>query len=64
MVCSMETLTESPANVTKLTRVDQTLRALCDEVLRRGFYGVAAIELAIHDGTIQRICRKVEQVER
>ena len=33
------------------------------ESLRRGFYGKAAIELAIQDGTIQHIRRLIERIE-
>jgi hypothetical protein len=44
------------------------LRALLDELLRqalqRGFHGTATIEIAVQDGTIQNIRRRVEQMER
>ncbi|MGC3972381.1 MAG: hypothetical protein QM775_35075 [Pirellulales bacterium] len=44
------------------------LRALLDELLRqalqRGFYGTAALEITVQDGTIQNIRRRVEQMER
>ncbi|MBL9083015.1 MAG: hypothetical protein JNK76_14465 [Planctomycetales bacterium] len=44
------------------------LRAMLDELLRqtlqRGFHGTAAIEIAVQDGTIQNIRRRVEQMER
>ena len=31
---------------------------------RRGFFGTAAVELSVQDGTIQHIRRKVERVEK
>lgn len=60
----METLEETPANRTKLARVDATLSAVLGEVLQRGFHGLASIELMIQDGTIQRICRTIERIEK
>jgi hypothetical protein len=60
----METLKETPANRTRLARVDATWSAVLDEVLQRGFHGLASIELMIQDGTIQRICRTVERIEK
>ena len=34
------------------------------EALRHGFFGTAAIELSVQDGTIQHIRRKVERIEK
>ena len=51
MVCIMEMLKESPANQTKLARFDASLSSMLDEVLQRGFHGLATIELSIADGT-------------
>jgi hypothetical protein len=55
---------QSPANQLKLSRVALFCEELCDEVLRSGFHGVARLELTIADGTIQRICRTVERVDK
>ena len=40
------------------------LAELLIEVLRRGFYGRVAIELAIQDGVIQHIRRTLEKLEK
>jgi len=51
-------------NQQRVTKVKLLLEDLLLEVLQRGFYGVAAIELSVQDGTIQNIHRKVEQIHR
>jgi len=60
----MTTLTETPANERKMTQLSEVLREMLAEVLRRGFFGTACVELVIQDGTIQSIRRRVERVER
>jgi len=35
-----------------------------EQALRRGFFGQVGVELKIQDGTIQHVCRKLEQIER
>jgi hypothetical protein len=52
------------ANVKKLAQLQAIMAELLAESLRRGFFGTATVELNIHDGTIQHIRRKVEQIER
>ena len=37
---------------------------LLAEALRRGFFGTAAVELSVQDGTIQHIRRTVERIEK
>lgn len=34
------------------------------EALRRGFFGTAAVEFSVQDGTIQHIRRTVERIEK
>jgi hypothetical protein len=51
-------------NVQKLTQLEKALAELLAEVLRRGFFGTAEIQVSIQDGTIQNIRRKVERVEK
>ncbi len=34
------------------------------ESLQRGFFGTAAVELSVQDGTIQHIRRRIERIER
>ncbi len=60
----MTTLTTTPTNKTKVDQLETALAELLAESLRRGFYGKAAIELAIQDGTIQHIRRLVERVDK
>lgn len=60
----MTTLTETPANQQKTTQLHSALGRMLAEVLRRGFFGTACVELVIQDGTIQSIRRRVERVER
>jgi len=52
------------ANELKQSRATDAWRQTLAEVSRLGFYGTAAIEVSVQDGTIQNIRRKVEQIER
>ena len=61
---SMTTLTETPTNKTKVDQLETALAEILSESLRRGFYGKAAIELAIQDGTIQHIRRLIERIDK
>ncbi|HVU87341.1 MAG TPA: hypothetical protein VHD36_08465 [Pirellulales bacterium] len=40
------------------------LREILDDVLKRGFHGTASVEVAVQDGTIQHIRRRVDRIER
>ncbi|HEX3725843.1 MAG TPA: hypothetical protein VHV08_06355 [Pirellulales bacterium] len=60
----MESLKGSNANRLKLLRAGELFDAMLDEVLKQGFHGTARIELTISEGTIQRIVRSVECVEK
>lgn len=51
-------------NRTKVAQLEAALAELLSQTLRRGFFGVARLELTIQDGTIQQVRRVVEQVER
>jgi hypothetical protein len=64
MVGAMTTLAKTPANQRKLTQLRGALGELLGEVLRRGFFGSAGVEIVVQDGTIQSIRRKVERIER
>jgi len=57
-------LSQTPVNHEKVARAETALGEILAEVLRRDFYGTAAIELSVQDGTIQHIRRKVERIER
>ena len=54
----------TPGNERKVAQLQQALDELLREALRRGFFGTAAVELSVQDGTIQNIRRKVERIER
>jgi hypothetical protein len=34
------------------------------DVLKRGFYGTAEIEVAVQDGSIQHIRRRIDKIEK
>jgi hypothetical protein len=61
---AMTTVTQTPANERKMAQLTEVLGEMLAEVLRRGFFGTACVELVIQDGTIQSIRRRVERVER
>jgi hypothetical protein len=56
--------TETAGNVKKLAQLQRAMAELLDEILRRGFFGSASLEVGVQDGTIQSIRRTVEKVER
>jgi hypothetical protein len=61
---AMTPLRETPTNRSKMAQLERTLSETFAEVLRRGFFGTASIELAIQDGTIQYIRSKLERIEK
>jgi hypothetical protein len=64
MVTAMMTHATTAGNVKKVAQLQSALAELLSETLRRGFFGTAALEVSIQDGTIQHIRRKVEQIEK
>ena len=54
----------STVNQAKREQLDRLWQRTLEETLRRGFHGSAAIEISVHDGSIQLIRRRVEQMER
>jgi len=60
----MMTPTKSPVNEKRLTQLQTAWAELLAEALRRGFFGTAAVELSVQDGTIQHIRRTVERIEK
>jgi hypothetical protein len=60
----MEMVKQSPANLTRLARVDDVWQGILSDVLKRGFHGRASVEVQIVDGTIQRITQSVIRVEK
>ncbi len=51
-------------NAKKVAQLQAILAEVLRESLRRGFFGTAAIELSVQDGTIQHIRRTVERIEK
>ena len=60
----MITQRQSPGNAKRLAQLQTALAHVLAETLKQGFHGTAAIEIAVQDGTIQHIRRRVERVER
>ena len=60
----MTTMNHSLVNHAKVAQLETALAEILGESLRRGFYGKAALESAIQDGTIQHIRRVVERIEK
>jgi hypothetical protein len=56
--------TATPGNAKKVAQLQSIVAEMLAEALRRGFFGTAAVELSVQDGTIQHIRRTVERVER
>jgi len=51
-------------NDRKVAQLHAAVAEILVEIMRRGFYGTAGIDLNIQDGTIQNIRRRSEQIER
>jgi hypothetical protein len=51
-------------NAKKVAQLEQALAEMLAATLKRGFFGTAAVEVCVQDGTIQHIRRRVEQVEK
>jgi hypothetical protein len=60
----MMTPAPTTGNARKLALLEAALAELLAEALRRGFFGTAAVEVSVQDGTIQHIRRKVERIEK
>jgi hypothetical protein len=60
----MTTHATTTGNAKKVAQLQTILAEVLVEALRRGFFGTAAVELSVQDGTIQHIRRSVERIER
>jgi hypothetical protein len=60
----MMTPAKSPTNAKKVAQLELALANVLAEVLRRGFFGTASVELSVQDGTIQHIRRRLERIEK
>jgi len=52
------------AHAKKLAQLQSALAEILAESLRRGFFGTAALEVSVQDGTIQHIRRTIERIEK
>jgi len=55
---------ETDANRKKVQQLNSVLNTLLAEVLQRGFYGTATIDVSVQDGTIQHLRRRLESIEK
>ncbi|MCH8922639.1 MAG: hypothetical protein IIA67_05770 [Planctomycetes bacterium] len=53
---------KTTANKNKISQMSIAMKEILEEATRRGFYGTAAIEISVSDGSIQWIKRRVERV--
>ena len=60
----MMTHGKSCGNAKKVAQLESALAQILAETLKRGFFGTAAIELSVQDGTIQHVRRRVERIEK
>ncbi len=60
----MMTHAKTTGNAKKVAQLQAVMAEVLSEALRRGFFGTAAVELSVQDGTIQNIRRKVERIEK
>jgi len=60
----MTTHVKTTGNAKKVAQLQAVMAEILAEALRRGFFGTAAVELSVQDGTIQNIRRKVERIEK
>jgi hypothetical protein len=60
----MTTLNATPANARKVAQAQAALMEILAEILQHGFFGSAAVEFSVQDGTIQHIRRKLDRMEK
>ncbi|MGA2619849.1 MAG: hypothetical protein ABSF26_19725 [Thermoguttaceae bacterium] len=60
----MTTHSTTQANAKKMVQLKAALSELLEQVLRRGFFGTAAVRLTLQDGTIQQIRCMVDRLEK
>jgi hypothetical protein len=58
------TLSCAEANRQKLVKLREVVDTLLEKGLRRGFFGVIAVEVNIQDGTIQHIEERIQRKHR
>lgn len=58
------TTTATTSNAKKVAQLEKALADMLAAALKRGFFGTAAVEVSVQDGTIQHIRRKLEQIDK
>ena len=61
---TMMAMHETDTNRKKVRQLNTVLAKLLAEVLQRGFYGTATIDVSVQDGTIQNLRRRVESIDK
>ena len=51
-------------NEKKVGHVEAELACILKEILRRGFYGTAGVEVSVQDGMIQHVRCRMEKIVR
>lgn len=51
-------------NEKRLSQVEAELAGLLKEILRRGFFGTAGVEVSVQDGVIQHVRSRMEKIVR
>ena len=60
----MVTRAKNPTNQEKVVQLREAMAEMLVEILRRGFHGTAGVEVYVQDGTIQKMVRRIEKVEK
>ncbi len=60
----MMTHSTTAGNARKVAQLEAALADILGEILQHGFFGTAAVELNVQDGTIQHIRRRIERIEK
>lgn len=55
---------ESVVNRMRIGRAKALMEEMLRTSLRRGYFGTAAIEVRIADGTVQQVTQRLERVDR
>ena len=60
----MSSIHTSDANRSKVQLAESVWREALADVLRRGFFGTAGVDVTVQDGTVQHVRLRVERVHR
>jgi len=51
-------------NEKKVSQIEAELAGILKEILRRGYYGTAGLEVSVQDGMIQHVRSRMEKIVR